>query len=95
MAEGCHGFGCVGYLNECSAASTCTAFLLCIFRHDGGTFDMAVFGVDVTSVVELGKDPNGHLSVTSVNCEAQIADVDLKFYGGARYRIKEEERNKK
>lgn len=51
--------------------------------HDGGTFDMAVLGVDVSSVVELGKDPNGHLSITSINCEAQIADVHLQFHGGA------------
>ncbi|XP_029291756.1 lipopolysaccharide-binding protein [Cottoperca gobio] len=50
--------------------------------HDGGTFDLAIFTMDVTSVVELGKDANGHLSVTSVSCDAQVADVDIQFHGG-------------
>lgn len=56
--------------------------------HDGGTFDMAIFRVDVSSIVELGKDLNGHLSVTSVSCEAQIGDVDIQFYGGASFIFK-------
>lgn len=53
--------------------------------HDGGSFDMAVFRVDVTSVVKLGKDANGHLSVTSVSCDAQVGDVDIQFAGGASW----------
>lgn len=53
--------------------------------HDGGSFKMAIFGLDVTSVVELGKDPDGHLSVTSVSCDAQIGDVDIRFEGGASW----------
>lgn len=62
-----------------------TLFVLCVFRHDGGSFDMAIFNMDVTSVVELGKDPDGHLSVTSVSCDAQVGDVNIQFHGGARY----------
>ena len=46
---------------------------------------MAVFSVGVISVVKLGKDANGHLSVASVGCDAQVGDVDIQFYGGARY----------
>ncbi|XP_059188427.1 lipopolysaccharide-binding protein [Centropristis striata] len=51
--------------------------------HDRGSFDMAIFNMDVTSVVELGKDPDGHLSVTNVQCLARIGDVDIRFHGGA------------
>lgn len=53
--------------------------------HDGGSFDMAIFNMDVTSVVELGKDPDGHLSVTSVSCDAQVGDVNIQFHGGASW----------
>ncbi|KAF3860224.1 hypothetical protein F7725_000479 [Dissostichus mawsoni] len=53
--------------------------------HDGGSFNMAIFGLDVTSVVKLGKDPEGHLSVTSVSCDAQVGDVDIQFEGGASW----------
>lgn len=55
---------------------------------------MAIFNVDVTSVVELGRDPDGHLSVTSVSCEAHIEDVDLQIQGGSRYFIQEEKKDK-
>lgn len=55
---------------------------------DGGTFDMAVFKVDVTSVLEFGKHPSGHLSVTSVSCGANIQSVDVRFYGGASWIFK-------
>ncbi|KAI3357279.1 hypothetical protein L3Q82_015723 [Scortum barcoo] len=56
--------------------------------HDGGSFNMAIFSVDVTSVVELGKNPDGHLSVTSVSCNAQVGDVDIQFYGGVSWIFK-------
>ncbi|XP_037540439.1 bactericidal permeability-increasing protein [Nematolebias whitei] len=51
--------------------------------HDSGWFDMAIFTVSLTSVVQLGRDPNGHPSVSSVSCDAQIGDVDIQFHGGA------------
>ncbi|KAK5863318.1 hypothetical protein PBY51_000356 [Eleginops maclovinus] len=53
--------------------------------HDGGSFNIAIFGVDVTSVVELGKTPDGHLSLTSVSCDAQVGDVNIQFQGGASW----------
>lgn len=53
--------------------------------HDGGTFDMAIFNVDVTSVVQLGKEADGHLSVSSISCDAQVGDVDIEFHGGASF----------
>ncbi|KAF0036479.1 hypothetical protein F2P81_011791 [Scophthalmus maximus] len=56
--------------------------------HDKGSFDMAILGVDVTSVVELGKDADGHLSVSSANCVAQVGDVEVRFHGGASWIFK-------
>lgn len=53
--------------------------------HDGGSFDMAIFSVDVTSVVELGKDADGRLSVSSISCDALVGDVDAQFHGGASW----------
>nr|XP_019944512.1 PREDICTED: lipopolysaccharide-binding protein-like isoform X2 [Paralichthys olivaceus] len=53
--------------------------------HDKGTFDMAVYGVSVISVVELGKDAGGRLSVTSVSCDAQVGRVDVRLYGGSSW----------
>ncbi|XP_034000697.1 lipopolysaccharide-binding protein [Trematomus bernacchii] len=53
--------------------------------HDRGSFNMAIFGLDVTSVVGLGKDPDGHLSVTSVSCDAQVGELDIQFEGGASW----------
>uniref|UniRef100_A0A3B4VAQ6 Bactericidal permeability-increasing protein n=1 Tax=Seriola dumerili TaxID=41447 RepID=A0A3B4VAQ6_SERDU len=61
--------------------------------HDGGSFDMAVFSVSVSSVVELGKYADGHLSVNSVSCDAQVGDVDMEFHGGARYSKKVREKD--
>lgn len=45
---------------------------------------MAVFNVDVTSVVEVDKDPSGRLSVSGVKCDASVGEVKMQFYGGAR-----------
>lgn len=56
--------------------------------HDSGMFDLAVFNVDVTSVVKLGKDPNGRLSVTYVSCDARVGAVQMHFYGGASWIFK-------
>ncbi|XP_008287474.1 bactericidal permeability-increasing protein [Stegastes partitus] len=55
--------------------------------HDGGSFNMAIFSVDVTSVVQLGRDSNGHLSITSMSCDAVVGDVDIQFHGGASWII--------
>uniref|UniRef100_A0A3Q2YJ56 Bactericidal permeability-increasing protein n=1 Tax=Hippocampus comes TaxID=109280 RepID=A0A3Q2YJ56_HIPCM len=52
----------------------------CGFVHGGGSFDMALFGVDVVSIVQLGRDAGGRLSLTSVNCNAQLGDLNTHFY---------------
>uniref|UniRef100_UPI003AAD0A8C bactericidal permeability-increasing protein n=1 Tax=Centroberyx gerrardi TaxID=166262 RepID=UPI003AAD0A8C len=51
--------------------------------HDGGSFNLAIFNVDVTSAVELGKDADGRLNVTSASCTAEVGDVKIDFHGGA------------
>lgn len=53
--------------------------------HDGGTFEIAVFGLSVHSVVKLDKDSGGRLSVSSVSCEADIENVNMRFYGGGSF----------
>ncbi|XP_061592537.1 bactericidal permeability-increasing protein [Cololabis saira] len=53
--------------------------------HDSGSFEMAIFSLDVTSVVQLGRDGNGRLSVTSLSCDAEVGDVDIQFHGGASW----------
>lgn len=55
------------------------------YRHDGGTFHVAIFDVAVTFVVRLGREADGHPFVTSVSCEAYVGGLDMQFYGGARY----------
>ncbi|XP_030280279.1 bactericidal permeability-increasing protein [Sparus aurata] len=55
--------------------------------HSGGTFNMAVFNVAVTSVVKLGNDTNRHLSVSSVHCDAGVGGVNIQFHGGSSWII--------
>ncbi|XP_056279973.1 bactericidal permeability-increasing protein-like [Pseudoliparis swirei] len=57
----------------------------CGLINDRGSFDLAIFNLDVSSVVELGKDADGHLSVASVHCEAQVGNVDMQFRGGGSW----------
>uniref|UniRef100_A0A8C8C000 Bactericidal permeability-increasing protein n=1 Tax=Oncorhynchus tshawytscha TaxID=74940 RepID=A0A8C8C000_ONCTS len=52
---------------------------------DGGSFDLAVFNVDVTSVVQIGSDQSGHISISSKNCDAKVGEASINFHGGARY----------
>ncbi|XP_017273135.1 bactericidal permeability-increasing protein [Kryptolebias marmoratus] len=51
--------------------------------HDSGSFEMAIYSINLTSAVQLGRDPNGQLSVSSVGCGALVGDVDVWFHGGA------------
>ncbi|PWA30980.1 hypothetical protein CCH79_00010581, partial [Gambusia affinis] len=62
--------------------------------HDSGSFNMAIFNIDVTSDVQLGSDAGGHLSVSSINCKASVGDVAIQFSGGARYRETPPKQNK-
>ncbi|XP_056128816.1 bactericidal permeability-increasing protein [Lampris incognitus] len=53
--------------------------------RDAGSFDLAVFNVEVTSVIELGRDASGHLSVSSVSCQATVGNVKLNLHGGGSW----------
>lgn len=63
---------------------TCT--LSFFFRHNSGSFNMALFNVDVTTVLQLGEDADGRLSVTAVQCLAKVGSVDVKLNGQFRCR---------
>ncbi|XP_075993177.1 bactericidal permeability-increasing protein [Genypterus blacodes] len=47
----------------------------------GGAFSAALFAVNVVSVVELGTDADGRLSVSSLSCNAQVGDIMMRFSG--------------
>lgn len=47
---------------------------------------MAIFNVDLTTVVQLGEGADGRLSVTAVQCVAQVASVDVQLHGSFRCR---------
>ncbi|XP_053705098.1 bactericidal permeability-increasing protein [Synchiropus splendidus] len=55
------------------------------FIKIGGSMQVALFNVDVTSLVNLGKDDDGHLSVTSNNCMASIEAMDIRVHGGSSW----------
>ncbi|XP_048873650.1 bactericidal permeability-increasing protein [Brienomyrus brachyistius] len=52
------------------------------FIKDGGTFDLAVFNVGLSTVIQLGSDGQGHLSVASAQCDSSIKGIDVSFHGG-------------
>ncbi|XP_036958963.1 bactericidal permeability-increasing protein [Acanthopagrus latus] len=56
--------------------------------HTSGTVSLAIFNVDVTSVVKLGNDTNRHLSVSSVSCNAAVGGVDIQVHGGPSWIVK-------
>lgn len=55
-------------------------------RHNSGSFNMAIFDVDVTTVVQLGEDADGRLSVSAVQCVAQVGSVEVQLHGQFRCR---------
>ncbi|XP_048048696.1 bactericidal permeability-increasing protein [Megalobrama amblycephala] len=52
--------------------------------HDDGSFDLAVYNVQIYTLLQLGDDA-GRLSITTVSCSADIGDVDIQFHGGASF----------
>ncbi|XP_051539524.1 bactericidal permeability-increasing protein isoform X1 [Myxocyprinus asiaticus] len=51
--------------------------------HDGGTFDLAVNNINMNTLLQLGDDDAGHLSVSSVTCSDDVGGVQIQFHGGA------------
>ncbi|ROI52200.1 Bactericidal permeability-increasing protein [Anabarilius grahami] len=48
--------------------------------HDGGSFDLAVYNIQIYTLLQLGDDA-GRLSITTVSCSADIGGVDIQFHG--------------
>ncbi|MBN3325177.1 BPI protein, partial [Atractosteus spatula] len=55
------------------------------FIKDGGTFDLAVYGVGISLLLSLGSDEAGHLSVSSSMCDSTVGSTDVSFHGGASF----------
>uniref|UniRef100_A0A3Q3EMA6 Bactericidal permeability-increasing protein n=1 Tax=Labrus bergylta TaxID=56723 RepID=A0A3Q3EMA6_9LABR len=58
------------------------------FYQDATGFKTSSLGLSVHGCdlyVNLGKDPDGRLSVTSISCDARVGEVDIRFHGGASH----------
>ncbi|XP_062387380.1 bactericidal permeability-increasing protein [Sardina pilchardus] len=54
---------------------------------DGGSFDLALFDVSTSSLLQLESDYQARLAVECLSCDAQIGNVDINFHGGASFII--------
>ncbi|XP_041112770.1 bactericidal permeability-increasing protein-like [Polyodon spathula] len=56
--------------------------------RDSGSFDLAVYGLTVSVLVGVGSDSTGHLIVSSANCDASVADLEVTLHGSTRWLYK-------
>uniref|UniRef100_A0A8C1P771 Bactericidal permeability-increasing protein n=1 Tax=Cyprinus carpio TaxID=7962 RepID=A0A8C1P771_CYPCA len=52
--------------------------------HDGGSFDLAVYNININTLLGLG-DEAGRLSITTISCSDDIGGVHIQFHGGASF----------
>ncbi|XP_077094929.1 bactericidal permeability-increasing protein [Siphateles boraxobius] len=52
--------------------------------HDDGSFDVAVYNIHIYTLLQLGDDA-GRLSISTVQCSADVGSVDIHFHGGASF----------
>ncbi|XDV31261.1 hypothetical protein PO909_033989 [Leuciscus waleckii] len=52
-----------------------------------GSFDLAVYNIHIYTLLQLADDA-GRLSITTVQCSANVGDVNIQFHGGARFFFK-------
>ncbi|KAM9476350.1 bactericidal permeability-increasing protein isoform 2-T2 [Clarias gariepinus] len=52
--------------------------------HDGGSFEMAIFGISLNTMLEF-QNTDEHLSISTVMCSADVGDIELDFHGGASF----------
>ncbi|KAF5907210.1 bactericidal permeability-increasing protein-like isoform X2, partial [Clarias magur] len=52
--------------------------------HDGGTFEIAIFTINLNTMLGFQKTGE-HLSISTVMCSADVGDIDLHFHGGASF----------
>uniref|UniRef100_UPI003AAB4960 bactericidal permeability-increasing protein-like n=1 Tax=Centroberyx gerrardi TaxID=166262 RepID=UPI003AAB4960 len=50
--------------------------------HDGGSFDLSLSNIRMSSAVKLGSDYMGHLTISSAFCSAQISGITINVQGG-------------
>lgn len=50
--------------------------------HDRGSFDLAVYSIHISTLLQLGDDA-GRLSISTVKCSASVGGVNMQFHGGA------------
>ncbi|XP_041081300.1 bactericidal permeability-increasing protein-like [Polyodon spathula] len=53
--------------------------------RDSGSFDLTVYGLTVSVLVGVGSDSTGCLIVSSANCDASVADLEVTFHGGTSW----------
>ncbi|KAG7332265.1 hypothetical protein KOW79_004099 [Hemibagrus wyckioides] len=52
--------------------------------HDGGWFDMALFTINLNTLLEF-ENTEEHLSITTAMCNADVGGVQINFHGGASF----------
>ncbi|KAK1786866.1 hypothetical protein P4O66_017253 [Electrophorus voltai] len=52
--------------------------------HDSGWFNLVVYTINLNTVLQLGSD-NGHLSISTAVCSADVGSVQVHFHGGASF----------
>ncbi|KAK2862587.1 hypothetical protein Q5P01_002120 [Channa striata] len=52
---------------------------------DSGSFDLNVNGISISTSIAIKSDETGRPTVSSVNCEASVSSVSVKFHGGASW----------
>uniref|UniRef100_A0A8C1GH17 Bactericidal permeability-increasing protein n=1 Tax=Cyprinus carpio TaxID=7962 RepID=A0A8C1GH17_CYPCA len=52
--------------------------------HDGGSFDLAVYNININTLLGLG-DEAGRLSITTISCCDDVGGVNIQFHGGASF----------
>ncbi|KAJ8367148.1 hypothetical protein AAFF_G00330650 [Aldrovandia affinis] len=50
--------------------------------RDSGTFELGVYNVEVSLLLELGRDPAGRPSVSCLQCDPHIGGTQVNFHGG-------------
>uniref|UniRef100_A0AAU7NHM7 Bactericidal permeability-increasing protein n=1 Tax=Anguilla rostrata TaxID=7938 RepID=A0AAU7NHM7_ANGRO len=56
-----------------------------MFIKDSGSFDLAVSGLTITSLITLQSDETGRPTVSNANCVARVGSVNIKLHGGASW----------
>ncbi|XP_075033763.1 BPI fold-containing family B member 1 [Mixophyes fleayi] len=53
-----------------------------LFVSDGGSFDLNVLGISISTGLSLGSDGSGRPTISASDCSAHISDMQVHFSGG-------------